>query len=99
MDEASRRLAEVNPSAAEAHQRQAIQDLLRLKRLLESGLDEGTRKGEGVVGPPDVRIAATAARPSPDELRRAVSEALKESSLPAYEDTVKAYYEALVKPM
>ena len=99
IEEASRRLAEFNPAAAEAHQRQAVQDLLRLKRALEHGGEEAAVRRRAAADDDDVvRLPApTAQRPS-DELRRELHARMKEPALTRFTDLVKAYYDAILRP-
>jgi lysophospholipase L1-like esterase len=99
-EEASRRLAEWNPAAAEAHQRQAIQDLLKLKRLLEHGADESATARRRTPAEPDddVRLPASAAPRAPNELRREIQSHLREPPLARFADLVKAYYESILRP-
>jgi len=101
-EEASRRLAELKAHAAEAHQRQAIQELMRLRRALEQGAEEPGRKRAASVHeePDEVRIPAPGtAQRAPDALRREVRTHSVEPAAEGFGDLVKAYYEALLRPM
>lgn len=97
MEEAARRLAETNPMAAEAHQRQAIQDLQRLRKALERGA-------------PDPRIQAAVPLPEDDPVELSLPERLPpgdafsrevrahaETPVPApFDPMVRAYYDAIL---
>ncbi len=97
MSEAAARLAEARPWAAEVHQRQAVQDLLRLKRALDRGPFENLR-GRARAGE-DERISLPVPEPRPptDELRDEVRRYQGERPAPGTEDLVRAYYESLMK--
>jgi hypothetical protein len=98
MDESARRLAESNPLSAEVHQRQAIQDLLRLRRTLErTGSDLGRRQvyADGTEG---VTISAGTSPRRPDAFEREVQVFLSDPVPPEYEEVVRAYYEAILRP-
>jgi len=99
MEEASRRLAEWNPAAAEAHQRQAIQDLNRLRYLVERGAMELARRPADREDPEEPRLPAKPPdRRASDDLERAVREHLGEAVPEGYADLVRSYYEAILKP-
>jgi hypothetical protein len=98
MEEASRRLAEWNPGAAEAHQRQAIQDLNRLRHLLERGSMELARRLTERDDPEELTLPPVAPRRASDDLERAVREHLAEPLPEAFADLVRQYYEAILKP-
>jgi hypothetical protein len=98
MEEASRRLAEWNPGAAEAHQRQAIQDLNRLRHLLERGSMELARRLTDRDDPEELTLPPAASRRASDDLERAVREHLAEPVPEAFADLVRQYYEAILKP-
>jgi len=101
MEEASRRLAEVNAGAAEAHQRQAVQELMRLRRSIEQGGPDETGRRRTAV-PHDeaegVRIPAPEARRAPDALLREVRSHAAEPAAQGFADLVKSYYDALLRP-
>lgn len=98
MEEASRRLAEWNPGAAEAHQRQAIQDLNRLRHLLERGSMELARRPTDRDDPEELKLPPPATRRASDDLERAVREHLSDPVPEAYAELVRSYYEAILKP-
>ncbi len=95
MSEAAARLAEVRPQAAEVHQRQAVQDLLRLKRALERGPFEAPRRY--VKADDRILLPIPEPRPPADELRDEVARYRGEPPPPGTEDLVRAYYESLTR--
>ena len=99
MEEAVRRLSEFNPAAAEVHQRQAIQELLKLKRVLERGIEENPTHRYSVSDEPEsVRIPEPAPQRLISELGREIEAFRQATPLPAYTDLVRLYYQALLKP-
>ncbi len=98
MEEASRRLAEWNPAAAEAHQRQAIQDLNRLRHLLERGSMELARRLTDRDDPEELTLPPPPSRRASDDLERAVRGHLAAPIPDAFADLVRQYYEAILKP-
>jgi len=98
MEEASRRLAEFNPAAAEAHQRQSVQDLNRLRHLLERGSMELAHRLTDRDDPDQVTLPPVAPRRASDDLGRAVREHLTDRVPEAIADLVRSYYEAILKP-
>jgi len=97
MTEAVARLAEAQPASAETHQRQAVQDLLRLKRFVERGPIESLRKQSREAEEDRVVIAAPRPGPPADDLRREIQERQDLPAPPGLEDLVRAYYESLVR--
>lgn len=95
MSEATARLAEDRPAAAEVHQRQAIQDLLRLKRALDRGPLETIQRQVKEEEP----VTLPASRPGPpgDELFQEVLRYRDEPRRPGTEDMVRSYYDALIR--
>ena len=103
MEEASRRLAELNPGAAEAHQRQAIQDLLRMRRAIEQGAtatdDRTVSHTMGSLPEAgEVRLPKPIASPPPDALLQQVRAHMAEPAAEGFEELVRAYYRALASP-
>lgn len=97
MEEAARRLAETNPMAAEAHQRQAIQDLQRLRKALERGAAD-PRIQAAVPLPEDdpVELSLPERLPPGDAFSREVR-AHAETPVPApFDLMVRAYYDAIL---
>lgn len=99
MEESSRRLAEMNPAAAEAHQRQTVQDLSRLRRLLEQGSDDPASRTPAPADDEPVRIPPAVRAQAPDELRRLLEVHAREPAAAASEELVRSYWEALLKPL
>lgn len=97
MSEAAARLAEARPSAAEVHQRQAVQDLLRLKRALDRGPFETLRRQAKAGEDERISLPVPEPRPPADELRDEIRRHQDEPPAPGTEDLVRAYYESLMK--
>ncbi len=96
MTEAAARLSEARPWAAEVHQRQAVQDLLRLKRALDRGPFETGRRPAREEDPVPVTVPV---RPGPpaDELREEIRRYQGEPPIPGTEELVRSYYQSLFK--
>lgn len=93
-EEATKRLRELKPGAAEAHERQVVQELLRLKRVLEHGSDEYVKSRNE----PQEDMVIPVTTPPSDELRNEVQRYMKEPPLSKFADLVKAYYESILRP-
>jgi hypothetical protein len=98
MEEATRRLAEWNPAAAEAHQRQAIQDMNRLRHLLDRGAMELSRRATDRDDPEELHLPKPEPRKTSDDLERAVRDRLSGPLPEAVADLVRSYYESILKP-
>lgn len=97
MEEACERLRETNFVAAEAHQRQAIQDVMRLRRSLERGeikyQSASTWAEEDPIELPE-HVQTTSAGGFTDEIRN-----YSDQQVPArFEAVVRAYYDSLMRP-
>jgi hypothetical protein len=101
MEEAVTRLAEINPAAAEAHQRQAVQDMQRLRKSLERGSLELRAQVAAALPADDERIdlTPTVPRRAPgDDFAREVRARLDDPVPTSFEEVVRAYYEAILRP-
>jgi tetratricopeptide (TPR) repeat protein len=97
MQEACERLRETNFVAAEAHQRQAIQDVMKLRRSLERGeikyQSASTWAEEDPIELPE-HVQTTSAGGFTDEIRN-----YSDQQVPArFEAVVRAYYDSLMRP-
>lgn len=95
--QAYQRLLEEDPSAAETHQRQAIQDLLRLKRRIarHKGKIVAAQKDLGEVeSEEEMTVKATG---STWDVKSKVLEFINEDVPKGFEEVVKRYYESLTK--
>lgn len=95
LSEGHLRLFELDPLGGEAHQRQAVQDLLRLRKLLERG-GIALRPAPELVYP-KLEIA-TAGEPADDAFERSVKAGMAEPPMVGTEDLVRSYYEAILVP-
>ncbi len=99
MEEAATRLDEVKPAAAEAHQRQAVQDMQRLRKSLERGAVELRGHAAGLPLEDDrVTLPPAARRPPGDDFAREVRAHAGDPVPPTFADVVRAYYEAILQP-
>lgn len=99
MEEAVRRLAEVNPTAAEEHQRQAVQDMQRLRKALERGAVEARAQAAAVPWEDQPVALPAPARDAPgDAFAREVRAHAGDPVPASYEEVVRAYYEAILAP-
>lgn len=98
MEEAARRLSEFQPSAAEVHQRQAVQELIKLKRIIERGIEVNPARRYAMPEEPEsVRIPDAAPLRPLHELVRELESYRKIEPIASYADLVKAYYQALLQ--
>jgi hypothetical protein len=95
--QAYERLLEEDPSAAETHQRQAIQDLLKLKRGIAKS------KGKMLAGGDDLRLEEpkeemrVSATGSTWDVKSKVLEFINEDIPSGFEEVVKRYYESITR--
>jgi hypothetical protein len=95
--QAYERLLEEDPSAAETHQRQAIQDLLRLKREIARAKGKILPGGEDAkVKEPEEEMHVTPTVSTWD-VKSKVMEFLHEDIPSGFEEVVKRYYESITK--
>lgn len=95
MEEASKKLSEGVPHSAEAYQRQAVQELLKLKRFLETGMDLSLTKEE-YKSQERVTLEKNTVKPI-DKLITEIAKYRKEPCMPGYYQIVQAYYDSLLK--
>ena len=95
--QAYERLLEEDPSAAETHQRQAIQDLLKLKREIARAKGKILPGGEDAkVKEPEEEMHVTPTVSTWD-VKSKVMEFMHEDIPSGFEEVVKRYYESITK--